>query len=204
MGAAAVPDAWIRNGQKRMNGSSCVKRSPEGLRKGAGGRGWLPAGYENPPYGMNRGGGGNVGMTRGLFATMPERADTKGSHWSKPVAPPLHSPSQSQRCPCPYRPENALSHFLLRERFQVDGVARRWQLLVGVRWQQWQCAVARSISVAFRCPCSSGVRAVVLLRFVRLSRGGSRWFGGGCVSAAGSVSRSPHPLPRQNATPPKI
>ena len=46
---------------------------------------------ENPPYGMNRGGGGNVGMTRGLFATMPERADTKGSHWSKPVAPPLHS-----------------------------------------------------------------------------------------------------------------
>jgi hypothetical protein len=48
---------------------------------------------ENPPYGMNRGGGGNVGMTRGLFATMPERADTKGSHWSKPVAPPLHSTS---------------------------------------------------------------------------------------------------------------
>jgi hypothetical protein len=32
---------------------------------------------ENPPYGMNRGGGGNVGMTRGLFATMLERADTK-------------------------------------------------------------------------------------------------------------------------------
>jgi hypothetical protein len=48
---------------------------------------------ENPPYGMNRGGGGNAGMTRGLFATMPERADTKGSHWSKPVAPPLHSTS---------------------------------------------------------------------------------------------------------------
>jgi hypothetical protein len=42
---------------------------------------------------MNRGGGGNEGMTRGLFATMPERADTKGSHWSKPVAPPLHSTS---------------------------------------------------------------------------------------------------------------
>ena len=46
----------------------------------------------------------------------------------------------------------------------------------------------RSISSAFRCPCSSGVRAVVLLRSVRLSRGGSRWSGGGCVSAAGSVS----------------
>src|ERR1019366_916871 len=32
---------------------------------------------ENPPYGMNRGGGGNFGMTRGLFATMLERTDTK-------------------------------------------------------------------------------------------------------------------------------
>ena len=32
-----------KNGQKRANGSSCVKRSPEGLRKGAGGQGWLPA-----------------------------------------------------------------------------------------------------------------------------------------------------------------
>ena len=58
---------------------------------------------ENPPYGMNRGGGGNVGMTRGLFATMPERADTNGSHRSKPVAPPLHSTSligrsRSSRC----------------------------------------------------------------------------------------------------------
>jgi hypothetical protein len=27
---------------------------------------------------------------------MPERADTKGSHWSKPVAPPLHSTSDKQ------------------------------------------------------------------------------------------------------------
>jgi hypothetical protein len=32
-------------------------------------------------------------MTRGMFATMPERADTKGSHWSKLLAPPLHSTS---------------------------------------------------------------------------------------------------------------
>jgi hypothetical protein len=32
---------------------------------------------ENPPYGMNRGGGENIGMTRGLFATMLERADTQ-------------------------------------------------------------------------------------------------------------------------------
>jgi hypothetical protein len=32
---------------------------------------------ENPPYGMNRGGGGNVGMIRRLFATLLERADTQ-------------------------------------------------------------------------------------------------------------------------------
>jgi len=33
------PDAWIGNGQKRVNGSACVKRSPERFRKGAGGQG---------------------------------------------------------------------------------------------------------------------------------------------------------------------
>ena len=32
---------------------------------------------ENPPYGMNGGGGANIGMTRGLFATQLERADTQ-------------------------------------------------------------------------------------------------------------------------------
>ena len=32
---------------------------------------------ENSPYGMNRGGGGNVGRTRGPFATMLERAETQ-------------------------------------------------------------------------------------------------------------------------------
>ena len=46
---------------------------------------------ENPPYGMNRGGGGNFGMTRGLFATMPERAETLEALGLKPAAPPPHS-----------------------------------------------------------------------------------------------------------------
>jgi hypothetical protein len=32
---------------------------------------------ENPPYGMNRGGGGNEGKTWWPFATMPERAETQ-------------------------------------------------------------------------------------------------------------------------------
>jgi hypothetical protein len=49
---------------------------------------------EKPPYGMNRAGGGNIGMTRGLFATMPERADTQEALGLKPVAPPPHSTSQ--------------------------------------------------------------------------------------------------------------
>ena len=49
MGAAAIPDAWIRNGQKRVNGSSGVKRSLDGFRKSAGGQGWLPAGLDMCP-----------------------------------------------------------------------------------------------------------------------------------------------------------
>jgi hypothetical protein len=52
---------------------------------------------ENPPYGMNRGGGGNIGMTRGLFATMPERADTPEAIGLNSDAPPLHSTSQFSR-----------------------------------------------------------------------------------------------------------
>ena len=46
---------------------------------------------ENPPYGMNRGGGGNIGMTQWLFATMPERADTQEAIGLNSDAPPLHS-----------------------------------------------------------------------------------------------------------------
>ena len=50
---------------------------PEGLRKGAGWQGRASnRNGENPPYGMNRGGGGNVRMTWRPFATMLERADT--------------------------------------------------------------------------------------------------------------------------------
>ena len=47
-----------------------------------------------------------------------------------------------QRCPRPYRPENALSIKSVREHFQVGRAARRWQVLVGVRWQWFQCRVA--------------------------------------------------------------
>ena len=67
---------------------------------------------ENPPYGMNRGGGGNVGMTRGLFATMLERADTKEAiglnrsrlRSTRPVLmlklqPPTHHSCASNRAP---------------------------------------------------------------------------------------------------------
>ncbi len=64
------------------------------------------------------------------------------------------------------------------------GVGRSWSAFGGssssVGW-------LRSISSAFRCPCSSGVRAVVPLSSVLVFRGGSRWSGGGCVSAVGCV-----------------
>jgi hypothetical protein len=69
---------------------------------------------ENPLYGMNRGGGGNVGMTRGLFATMLERADMKEAiglnrsrlHSTRPVrrSPDLPPDSLllfSSRASCP-------------------------------------------------------------------------------------------------------
>ncbi len=48
---------------------------------------------ENPPYGMNGGGGGNIGMTRGLFATMLERADPQEAIGLNSDAPQLHSTS---------------------------------------------------------------------------------------------------------------
>ena len=60
---------------------------PEWLRKGAGWPGCASnRNGENPPYGMNRGGGGNVSMTWRPFATMLERADTTevaGLNWAR-------------------------------------------------------------------------------------------------------------------------
>jgi hypothetical protein len=50
---------------------------------------------ENPPYGVNRGDGGNAGKTWGPFGTMLGRADTQEAIVSKPVAPLLHSTSIS-------------------------------------------------------------------------------------------------------------
>ena len=71
-----------------------------------------------------------------------------------------------QRCPRPYRPENALSIKSVREHFQVGRAARRWQVLVGVRWQRFQCRVAAfyfqrvSLPVQFwrACGCPSQFR----------------------------------------------
>ena len=42
----------------------------------------------------------------------------------------------------PYRPEEALSKKGVRELLQVGRAARRWQVLVGVRWERLQCRVA--------------------------------------------------------------
>jgi hypothetical protein len=43
------------------------------------------------PYGMNGGGGENVGMARRLIATMLEKVDTEEAIGLLPVPPPRHS-----------------------------------------------------------------------------------------------------------------
>ena len=88
-----------------------------------------------------------------------------------------------QCCPRPYRPENALSIKSVREHFQVGRAARRWQSLVGVRWQRFQCRVAAfyfqrvSLPVQFwrACGCPPQFRPSVpwwqplVWRWLRLS-----------------------------------
>ena len=77
----------------------------ERLRKGAGWQGRASnRNGENPPYGMNRGGGGNVSMTWRPFATMLERADTTevaGLNWTRlrSTRPVILSPPAPSRFP---------------------------------------------------------------------------------------------------------
>ena len=84
------------------------------------------------------------------------------------------------------------------------GVGSPWSAFVG---SGASARLRRSISSAFRCRCSSGVRRVVLLSSVLVSRGGSRSSGGGCVSLAGCGRLSvrapapPRPTPPQNRKP---
>ena len=47
-----------------------------------------------------------------------------------------------QCCPRPSHSVDALSRKSVREHLQSGWAARRWQSLVGVRWQRWQCRVA--------------------------------------------------------------
>ena len=79
---------WPETGERQLLRQTQPGRASEGR-----GRPRLASSRtgENPPYGMNRGGGGNIGMTRGLFATMPERADTQEAIGLNSDAPPLHS-----------------------------------------------------------------------------------------------------------------
>ena len=65
---------WPETGERQFLRQTKPRRVSEGRRRT---RLASSRTGENPPYGMNRGGGGNEGMTRGLFATMLERADTK-------------------------------------------------------------------------------------------------------------------------------
>jgi hypothetical protein len=64
---------WPETAQRQLLRQTKLARVSEGCRRTG-----LASNRtgENPPSGMNRGGGGNVGRTWWPFATMPERADT--------------------------------------------------------------------------------------------------------------------------------
>ena len=66
------------------------------------------------------------------------------------------------------------------------GVGSPWSAFVG---SGGSAGLQRFTSIALACPCSSGVRLVVPLSSVLVSRGGSRWFGGGSFSPVGCVRR---------------
>ena len=84
------------------------------------------------------------------------------------------------------------------------GVGSPWSAFVG---SGGSAGLLRFTSIALACRCSSGARRVVLLSSGLVSRGGSRWCGGGCVSLAGCGRRSlyppapPRPMPPQNRKP---
>jgi hypothetical protein len=71
-----------------------------------------------------------------------------------------------RHCPRPSHSVDALSRKSVREHLQSGWAARRWQSLVGVRWQRWQCRVAAfyfqrvSLPVQFwrACGCPSQFR----------------------------------------------
>jgi len=80
-----------KKGQKRVNRKPCVKR-----RLGAAAGRRLPKltsnrTGENPPYGMIRGGGGNVRHGLAVVCHDARKSRNNGSRWPKLGAPPLHS-----------------------------------------------------------------------------------------------------------------
>ena len=82
---------WPGTGERQLRCQTKPGRVSEGRRMtrlASSGTG------ENPPYGMNRGGGGNEGKTWWPFATMLGRADTQEAIGLN-RAPPLHSTSSA-------------------------------------------------------------------------------------------------------------
>ena len=85
---------------------------------------------------------------RGTAARTPELHRQRNAlkiDRSDPTLKPLPT-NADQDLPTPSGPTDLkmLSHtFFLRELLQGGRAARRWQVLVGVRWQRFQCRVAR-------------------------------------------------------------
>jgi hypothetical protein len=91
VGTAVVRDAWTLS-QKRRGPQVLHQTQPGTVAEGrrmtrlASSRTG-----ENPPYGMIRGGGGNEVDGLMTFCHNARKGRYTGSHWSKPVAPPLYS-----------------------------------------------------------------------------------------------------------------
>ena len=82
---------WPETGERQLRGQTKPGRVSEGRRMT---RLASSRTGENPPSGMNRGGGGNEGKTCWPFATMLGRADTQEAIRLN-QAPPLHSTSSA-------------------------------------------------------------------------------------------------------------
>jgi hypothetical protein len=144
-------------------------RNPIRNAPGSASFGRRPAGHVPAPQRQVRGVLMDAGLSRAMLIvrrpatslrtkTKLEKTTPSGCRESRVLL-------RVQRCPRPYRPENALSIKSVREHFQVGWAARRWHLLVGVRWQRFQCRVAGFYFQRVSLPVQDADRVPIEPRF---------------------------------------